>query len=254
MGRGKVTPEMAAEMKDLRNQGWSMYRIAGKFGVDSGTVRNHTDPRVAEFSPRSKKPLFTGHYPKEVKDKARRLYEEGMPYYKIAIIVGCNPTTVRRWCNPEIGEQDREQKRNRREDPEKREEINAYVADHNRHRYEVDDVMREKKRVRNKERRAYLKPGEFEKLWEKSGGICGLCVRPLPKDYKNGKLVHIDHKIPPDKPGGSHESDNLWLVHAECNLHKGDKLMEELNLPLTVPLQPTESSLMVQSPTNQSMG
>ena len=69
-------------------------------------------------------------------------------------------------------------------------------------------------------------------------GICGWCGKAL-EDFQNGDLVHIDH-IKPVLYGGHSKSGavrrshyntkkqfkihrhNLRLVHASCNLERGD--------------------------------
>lgn len=60
-------------------------------------------------------------------------------------------------------------------------------------------------------------------LWEKSGGICALCDKPLePSPAK----VHIDHVIP-RVLGGTDDVDNLQAVHKSCNSRKGHRPLAE---------------------------
>lgn len=40
---------------------------------------------------------------------------------------------------------------------------------------------------------------------------------------------HLDHVIPLSR-GGAHSEDNIRVTHARCNLKKGTKLVEELDL------------------------
>jgi hypothetical protein len=53
-------------------------------------------------------------------------------------------------------------------------------------------------------------------IWERDGGICGLCREPVPFD----RFMHLDH-IRPASLGGSSEPDNLQASHARCNVTKG---------------------------------
>lgn len=54
-----------------------------------------------------------------------------------------------------------------------------------------------------------------EKVYEKSGGVCQLCGKPLSK-----YAFTVDH-IQPLSRGGTNELDNLRAVHEECNKLKG---------------------------------
>src|SRR4051812_24335864 len=57
--------------------------------------------------------------------------------------------------------------------------------------------------------------GAAEHLWKKSGGICALCLQPLPAD---GKAVDVDHKTARvEGDGGQTKLDNLYLAHRACN-------------------------------------
>jgi hypothetical protein len=63
-------------------------------------------------------------------------------------------------------------------------------------------------------------PFEFisrRKVWERDGGICGICKQPA--DEQNW---HVDHVIPLSK-GGTHTYDNVQVAHPVCNLSKGAK-------------------------------
>jgi HNH endonuclease len=53
----------------------------------------------------------------------------------------------------------------------------------------------------------------LEKLWEKSGGVCAICSKPLPADGKN---VDIDHKVA-RSDNGKTKLSNLYLAHRLCN-------------------------------------
>ena len=52
-------------------------------------------------------------------------------------------------------------------------------------------------------------------LFSEQGGCCAGCFKPLDDD------VHVDH-VQPLARGGSDVFENLQLLHARCNLTKGD--------------------------------
>ena len=54
-------------------------------------------------------------------------------------------------------------------------------------------------------------------LYERDGGICGICKNPLYDDDD----MEIDH-IHPQARGGNHVFTNLQLTHKSCNRHKSD--------------------------------
>ena len=66
---------------------------------------------------------------------------------------------------------------------------------------------------------------DFDKIWKRDRGICYLCGRLIEQD------VHYDHVVPLSQ-GGAHSEDNLRVTHARCNLIKGKKLVEELDMSL----------------------
>lgn len=57
-------------------------------------------------------------------------------------------------------------------------------------------------------------------MWERQAGLCALCHRPMAPSFTD---VHVDHRMALAN-GGKHESANLQLTHATCNLKKGAKL------------------------------
>ena len=233
----KVTPEMKAEMNRLRHEeGWPYMKIARQYYLDPATVRYHTNEehkasRIEyhnKTGAKSTKPKFSGHYPEETKQKARDLRAQGWSYRQIAKEIGCTAQTVRVWCDQEAAEKARQSTRDWHEDPDNHQKHLNDMVDYVNDRRHKDPEFRIAQNTRTRERRLLLKRGGLEELWEKSGGICGLCGEPLPEDYKNGKLVHVDHKVSPRTHGGTNDPDNLHLVCATCNLRKGDKLIEEL--------------------------
>lgn len=54
-------------------------------------------------------------------------------------------------------------------------------------------------------------------VWNRDGGICGLCAEPVAFD-----AMHLDH-IKPVAKGGPHTFDNLQPTHPRCNHRKKDR-------------------------------
>jgi excisionase family DNA binding protein len=54
------------------------------------------------------------------------------------------------------------------------------------------------------------------RLWERDGGICGICREPVSQGQ-----MHVDHVIPRSR-GGTHEWPNLQTAHRLCNIRKRD--------------------------------
>ena len=88
-------------------------------------------------------------------------------------------------------------------------------------RWRKENPERWREMHRNKEaaRRARVKNAFVERveasvLFERDGGLCGICHESLDQDY------HIDHIIPLVK-GGMHSYENTQLAHPTCNLRKG---------------------------------
>jgi 5-methylcytosine-specific restriction endonuclease McrA len=69
-------------------------------------------------------------------------------------------------------------------------------------------------------RRLYRQAKENKKI------RCYLCGELIPMGER-----HVDHIIPLSK-GGEHSARNMAICHASCNLHKNDKLPEEIGLLL----------------------
>lgn len=71
--------------------------------------------------------------------------------------------------------------------------------------------------------------GAREELWRRQGGVCASCGGAMPLqrfDLPHATLWKkyrptVDH-IRPLSKGGQDEIGNLQLVHASCNLRKGD--------------------------------
>lgn len=63
-----------------------------------------------------------------------------------------------------------------------------------------------------------LPPPSRHELWEQTALHCYLCLCPV--ENPNPPAAHIDHITPRDR-GGTDQTTNLAIVHAECNLAKG---------------------------------
>lgn len=59
---------------------------------------------------------------------------------------------------------------------------------------------------------------EFQAIYERDNGICGICGKPVPPSE-----LSFDHVIPLAR-GGPHTADNLQVAHLRCNKQKGAKL------------------------------
>lgn len=69
---------------------------------------------------------------------------------------------------------------------------------------------------------------QFKALWEKQGGLCALCGKPMPRH--RFEVAHatlwkkqrpsFDHILAKAR-GGSDRPENLQLAHAACNWKKG---------------------------------
>lgn len=72
------------------------------------------------------------------------------------------------------------------------------------------------------ERRARLRGATVERVdrlivYERDGGICGICKAPVPIDR-----FHLDHIVPLAK-GGEHSYANTQPAHPRCNESKRDR-------------------------------
>jgi 5-methylcytosine-specific restriction endonuclease McrA len=79
-------------------------------------------------------------------------------------------------------------------------------------------------RRRARQAGAYVGDVDFKRIYKRDRDICYLCGRKVKKSER-----HLDHVIPLSR-GGAHSEDNIRVTHARCNLKKGVKLVEELDL------------------------
>lgn len=84
-----------------------------------------------------------------------------------------------------------------------------HPSEYRRHHRRTEAVRRARKR------NAFVEVVDPLKVFERDGGICGICSTLVdPKDF------HIDH-IQPLAKGGEHSYENSQLAHPICNSKKG---------------------------------
>lgn len=60
--------------------------------------------------------------------------------------------------------------------------------------------------------RGAMTPARMKRIWEREGGICWFCTKPVPP--RGGHLVRYDHRIPFEIIG--HDGDeNIYPIHRE---------------------------------------
>jgi len=89
---------------------------------------------------------------------------------------------------------------------------------------ELSEEIIIKRRKRRQDRRL-TQATKVAKIKARDGNECYLCNMPLTEED-----MTMEHLIPKSK-GGSSRIDNLKLAHGRCNVLKGDRLIEELELP-----------------------
>lgn len=109
-----------------------------------------------------------------------------------------------------------------------------------RKRYESDRAYFEAKRRARKQRITDLTVFPFtdEEITQTHGAICYLCETPVDVNLEPGWSTspQRDHVHPishPDTPG--HVIENVKWTHARCNIVKGDRMLDELDLPFSPP-------------------
>lgn len=65
---------------------------------------------------------------------------------------------------------------------------------------------------------------DIKRIYKRDRDICYLCGKKVKKSER-----HLDHVIPLSR-GGAHSEENLRVTHGRCNLIKGAKLVEELDM------------------------
>lgn len=96
--------------------------------------------------------------------------------------------------------------------------------------------------LRARKRRARLKglvsePYSEEEVRGKTGGICYLCGEEIPRTKKRSSVsFSFDHIHPLAREGCPGDIlENVMPAHLLCNVIKGDKMLEEIGLPLDPP-------------------
>jgi 5-methylcytosine-specific restriction endonuclease McrA len=67
---------------------------------------------------------------------------------------------------------------------------------------------------------AFVEAVDRAKVWDRDGGVCGICHEPA--DPENW---HLDHVTPLSR-GGLHAYSNVQVSHPFCNISKGAKMPE----------------------------
>ena len=130
-----------------------------------------------------------------------------------------------RQSHPEKAEQRREQARARAAShrEQHRASARAWRAAHpERHRQDlavwlaahpgVDAEYTARRRARIRD--AYVAPVNRRAIFERDGGRCGICRKPVAFES-----MHLDHVIPLAR-GGTHEPKNVQVTHPLCNQRK----------------------------------
>lgn len=122
---------------------------------------------------------------------------------------------------------------------EHRDRLNAWLRDYHKAHPELSRERGRKWRAENIERArlssrkhastrlarkrgAFVEPVHPLEVYDRGGGICGICQEPVSPDNFN-----VDHIIPLAR-GGEHSYANTQPAHPSCNFRKGAKLPEEL--------------------------
>lgn len=63
-----------------------------------------------------------------------------------------------------------------------------------------------------------MSPNKRRHIWERDGGVCGICKEPVAFD----RFMDIDH-VNPSSLGGDGADENLQASHKRCNVKKGGR-------------------------------
>lgn len=123
-----------------------------------------------------------------------------------------------------------------------REENKELIKIQNRNYYLANKAAREAiKRARlERIKELTVEPFTGEDVTRAHGETCYLCEAPVDLSKEPGWSTspHLDHVHPiscEETPG--HVLSNVRWTHAKCNLAKGVRMVEDLDLPLPVPIE-----------------
>lgn len=80
-----------------------------------------------------------------------------------------------------------------------------------------DVVWRSDANRRAREKAAFVEAVDRAVLYERDGGVCGICRRPVSRPESS-----VDHIIPLSK-GGEHSYANTRIAHLRCNIARGNR-------------------------------
>ena len=145
---------------------------------------------------------------------------------------------VRYWRNPEPKRADNRARR-RAQDPavakayrQARKDVQRELA--RRWKEANREKHRLQKRAQKARRKARLRGADADRgihwtvLYERDGGLCGICGKPVRYDSADASTDHI---VPLDK-GGPHVWNNVRLAHQLCNTRRRLQMTDDLHLLL----------------------
>lgn len=211
--RKSTTPEQDAEIDRRIAAGERIKDIAGDIGCTPMSIYRR---RTKERDPEKLKRQQRAHYERQDKvalnerTKANRLRR-----------IEAHRRDAREWV-----------RQRRANDPEMGKRI--YWADKEREdarlrQWRADNPDKRKDnwaRRRARKREALVEDVRRGVVWERDGGICGICGKPADKTS-----WHLDHVVPLAR-GGLHTYENVQVAHPRCNIAKGAR-----------PLPPTAASV-----------
>lgn len=146
----------------------------------------------------------------------------GETYRSLAAKFGVSQATIHRHVNPEAAERYRQQSAaGKRANPERERENQRAWRERNPD-YAWKARNPEAARAHDATRRArkhkaFVEVVSHGIVWERDGGICGVCHEPADRDD-----WHLDH-VQALANGGEHSYANAQVSHPSCNLRKHAK-------------------------------
>jgi 5-methylcytosine-specific restriction endonuclease McrA len=91
----------------------------------------------------------------------------------------------------------------------------------------VREIVRKRTATRRaREAGAFVEHVDGAVLWERDGGVCGICSTVISDSFETARF-QVDHIVPLAR-GGEHSYANTQVAHPECNRRKWAYLPEEL--------------------------